>query len=849
MPQASSSATSAHAARHPGRMVQQARGRKKGQPLSDIQKAKRSAADVERAIKDEELAADIDEFYAFRAQTMVDLAAKHGRSVDYIRTLLTNSSQYKQTREISLRNAVIHDIAVKAKEDGETHHITELHKLADAVLAEGVSPEDEASMIQALRDAREQRRMGIRASNVAAATDTRATAARIQEELTALFERTGTRGFAFVSRGHSDDANMPTFAQSGDALAFCVEIFERPALEILQLFELWSCTRKQENIARDTRKSLCHDIAALIESKLRDLVKDKMVKMEYVNYDVNICERWGVSIEGYPPDIDFVCPAKIKQIEILRGLRDGWRRGAIRWVKMSEDEVADLADALAQHRAKNGGVVKKRNRRSDLGGRHKSAAKGKGPANSESDEGSADEEEPDAAAFKHRGAGTTSSMHTAATAAFKLPSANAASSIHTGAAASSLHTTAAAAVELPGADTTSSIHTPAATSSMHTAAAAAFEPPSADNTSSIHTARAAAAFELPGADSASSIHAGAAAAFNEDPGAAGAAFELLGADSASSIHAAAAAALNECPGAAAAAFEHLGAEAASSIHAAAAAFEYPGTAAAAFELPSAHDTSCTHPATTTFVFPGAANTCPNAAGGPLTMIDPTTIDIDWDHFDYDSMPPFDASTFTFSADASHAPGLGSSAATGTPPRAATAPATAADTTPAAAAGTAPAAATLAVHAAGSQSVPVPRAVTFGLPTTTPTFVAYRPPGTPLGDRSNTSAMKGSNKRKAPDDGGAQGPAKKIRKPRSDLGTTRGPRVPGTGSTAPTSQAPRRPAKARAPSGAPRGSTGTSQAAKARGRNDSTTERVKQQMAERAAATRASAAVNAQLPPR
>ncbi|KAJ7079412.1 hypothetical protein B0H15DRAFT_752800, partial [Mycena belliarum] len=228
---------------------------------SDIQKAKRSAADVERAIKGEELAADVDEFYAFRAQTMVDLAAKHGRSIDYIRTLLTNSSQYKQTREISLRNAVIHDIAVKAKEgelvlcllltsvltisDGETHHITELHKLADAVLAKGVSPEDEASMIQALRDAREEKRMGIRASNVAAATDTRATAARIQEELTALFERTGTRGFAFVSRGHSDDANMPTFAQSGDALAFCVEIFERPALEILQLFELWSCTRKQ----------------------------------------------------------------------------------------------------------------------------------------------------------------------------------------------------------------------------------------------------------------------------------------------------------------------------------------------------------------------------------------------------------------------------------------------------------------------------------------------------------------------------------------------------------------------------------------------------------------------------
>ncbi|KAJ7079413.1 hypothetical protein B0H15DRAFT_788054, partial [Mycena belliarum] len=128
-----------------------------------------------------------------------------------------------------------------------------------------------------------------------------------------------------------------------------------------------TCLWALENIARDTRKSLCHDIAALIESKLRDLVKDKMVKMEYVNYDVNICERWGVIIEGYPPDIDFVCPAKIKQIEILRGLRDGWRRGSIRWVKMTEDDVNDLAEDLAERRASNGGVIKKRNPRSDMG--------------------------------------------------------------------------------------------------------------------------------------------------------------------------------------------------------------------------------------------------------------------------------------------------------------------------------------------------------------------------------------------------------------------------------------------------------------------------------------------------
>lgn len=59
-----------------------------------------------------------------------------------------------------------------------------------------------------------------------------------------LYERTGTRGFAFFTRGNLDDAFMPTFAGSGDAIAFCVEVLKMPAVDILRRFEQWALTRE-----------------------------------------------------------------------------------------------------------------------------------------------------------------------------------------------------------------------------------------------------------------------------------------------------------------------------------------------------------------------------------------------------------------------------------------------------------------------------------------------------------------------------------------------------------------------------------------------------------------------------
>ncbi|KAJ6552497.1 hypothetical protein DFH09DRAFT_849531, partial [Mycena vulgaris] len=157
----------------------------------------------------------------------------------------------------------------------------------------------------------------------------------------------------------------PTFLHSGESKAFVIEVLKRAPLDMLRLFEQWSCARSAEKIRRDNRSSLCAQIAQLIEEKLREITGSDTVRIDYVNMDVAIREAWKVEISGWPANISLVAPSKIKHVEPLRTLRDGWVSGRISWVAMTPEQVADLADELAALRAANGGVVKKRKQRSD----------------------------------------------------------------------------------------------------------------------------------------------------------------------------------------------------------------------------------------------------------------------------------------------------------------------------------------------------------------------------------------------------------------------------------------------------------------------------------------------------
>jgi hypothetical protein len=88
--------------------------------------------------------------------------------------------------------------------------------------------------------------------------------------------------------------------------------------------------------------------------------------MNYVNYEKAIMLLHGVKIVGWPLEA-FVSPSDITNIIDMRKLRDAWKSGACKWVRLTQAEL-DTHAASMDERQKNGEVVgKPRKKRSDAG--------------------------------------------------------------------------------------------------------------------------------------------------------------------------------------------------------------------------------------------------------------------------------------------------------------------------------------------------------------------------------------------------------------------------------------------------------------------------------------------------
>ncbi|KAJ7076919.1 hypothetical protein C8R43DRAFT_1143593 [Mycena crocata] len=354
--------TTSHATRHPGKAVQAVRARKKvaaeNKP-TDAEKATRAITQGKKKLAEQALNDDIDAFFALRGRTITELAAKHDVKPEYIRARLLQSSQFKATRAPSLR-------------DGTALLLPEIHRRADIVMADPdlIDPEDKRQWMEELLAYPELQRVGLRASNKAAAVDIWSLAKRLETEAITAFERTGCRIVILMTRGHINDEAMPTSIESGGAGEFFIEGLGIPLAELTWI--------SMDHVVRDTRASMQSQTSKLVEDGLRTITDDSTVTMSYKNMDVEIKELHGVEIVGWPADIPFVCPSQVKTVERLRRLRDGWLKDTIHWAPMSDTDVADLAEDLAARRAASeDGLLMKRKQRSDAGGEHRKTGQGK----------------------------------------------------------------------------------------------------------------------------------------------------------------------------------------------------------------------------------------------------------------------------------------------------------------------------------------------------------------------------------------------------------------------------------------------------------------------------------------
>ncbi|KAJ7854346.1 hypothetical protein B0H13DRAFT_1903722 [Mycena leptocephala] len=354
---------STYSTRNPTRAVQPTRKRSKKSGASKATDALKAAQRLQERIS---MDADVSAFYDYKDTLVKTLAAKYNRTLTHFRKLLSNGTQYSTTRSVSLWNAIIHDLSLKAKEAGDPSDLktirADFSKEDYEEMKETLSDEEEKRLRKQLRDHRELKQRGIRATNRAAAADAMQNANRVGDVIMDLYERTGVRGIALFTRGHPDDPSVPHVVDSDETRSFFQEALGVSVLDVLRLLEQWSCTR--DKATKNDRDTAQKEVAELLSAGLRKIKNNKSVSMVYTNYKQEIVHKLGVELAGWPADIKVQRPSKMPA-ENVRSIRDKLRAGAICWVALTRaqrDKVADEMDVL---RAK--GELKKRKERSDKG--------------------------------------------------------------------------------------------------------------------------------------------------------------------------------------------------------------------------------------------------------------------------------------------------------------------------------------------------------------------------------------------------------------------------------------------------------------------------------------------------
>jgi hypothetical protein len=96
-------------------LVSRRRGRPPGK-LTESQKATCALRGAQRKIKKKVLYDLVDEFYDVKKKYIDNIVKDHHHTEEYALSILSNTTQYKQSREISMRNAIVHDLHKQAQD-------------------------------------------------------------------------------------------------------------------------------------------------------------------------------------------------------------------------------------------------------------------------------------------------------------------------------------------------------------------------------------------------------------------------------------------------------------------------------------------------------------------------------------------------------------------------------------------------------------------------------------------------------------------------------------------------------------------------------------------------------------
>ncbi|KAI5994767.1 hypothetical protein EDD15DRAFT_2165629 [Pisolithus albus] len=375
------------AARNPGWPTAQSR-----QPLSAVEKECLSAHAASRQISAAQRK-DRDTLLGEAIRSLADelevkvqvIATTHNVTQEKVKKLLGGHKYYRNARSTQLANAIIHDKVHEVNEGDLSLSLQQIWDLAkvDPKYQE-MTQDEKDELLHALTEYRALKNAGIRATNAAVACDVQSTLERVFKILDGLALRSGIYVCLFATCGHVYDSSQPFWYGTDNVMDFWEDVLDVEPDELTsrsatQWRACSGCVPASLILA-----SMCTLPHALTVSHTRTgVVAKKKIRINFVNFEVSIKEKYGIDLIGWPEGVLFQSPRAIMSVEHLRTLRDALKAGMCHWAHMSRQQRLEYQDRLKERRSAGEVVGKPRKKRSDVGRKRRRTARGKGPKSTE----------------------------------------------------------------------------------------------------------------------------------------------------------------------------------------------------------------------------------------------------------------------------------------------------------------------------------------------------------------------------------------------------------------------------------------------------------------------------------
>ncbi|KAE9386060.1 hypothetical protein BT96DRAFT_1006441 [Gymnopus androsaceus JB14] len=325
--------------------------RKKGAMGPEEKKAARAAA-IE---KTKRITASMKEYVEEREGWVARIAKEHGISEDRVRQLAGQASSIKTKKAASNWNILVHFKGQELNEDcsmGDKFSLKKIHKVVhnDPEMMDMLKNKDKRieELHKQYEDEKEEEEKGImRVSACAGSIHSGKSINACQNEINFLNDNTSAWGFGMVACSSYNSTIQSVFKKwyaSSKIMPVSlppVHALSSRAIRITNSISLAS------NVKLDASK-MQSAIADMIVTGLRELTRTSNLKMSYARYNQDIQAQEGVMIEGWPADIDFCPPSKIKAAYLVKALYDTWKSGEVHWRVMTAAEKRTLREELAE---------------------------------------------------------------------------------------------------------------------------------------------------------------------------------------------------------------------------------------------------------------------------------------------------------------------------------------------------------------------------------------------------------------------------------------------------------------------------------------------------------------------